>query len=578
MALFDKVWQQMNTRLDQAKLNKEIEKFRHAVYVNPNDTEALRQLGTLYQNGNMAEEAIETFMRLADIYQRGKQYDLAIAYLRKIERLGDNDRRASILKEIERIQHALAEFEEAYRTCRQIIEVYLNINQKEAARGFINALPPFGDKDELYRKELREMIGVRDENWAQGAKGTWVDNGEAPQASTPAPTSAPKPGVPPAVAKPLSAPVNASIPAVSNPATPPSPVASWSAPKTGANPAAPAPLPGYPVSRTVHVSEDEKAALSEMTVMVVDDDPNICLLLSTAIKNIGCQVITANNGVEGIDKALRLRPNLIISDLLMPKMDGNQFFRKLQEYPETRVIPFVCLTSRGQEEEKLAAFEIGVEDYWVKPFSIAEITMRIKKLVQRQLQTLQNEYASSGGGQVELAGSLTEMTPSDLLRFCATKHKSGVLRFKSGDAEGAITLLNGEVIDAQYANLMGEPALFTLLNWQLGNFTFQSQPITSPRTIIATTDELISRMMERYDEEYYLIEQLPHKDSMLMLSQAFYDALNVTNFPRSVERLMILIDGNNALGECLEQLRGDTDALRLLVELYRQGWAVVVNS
>ncbi len=523
MALFDKVWQQMNTRLDQAKVNKEIERLRQALYINPNDTEALRQLGTLFQTSNMVEEAIEAFVRLADLYQSSKQYDLALAYYRKVEKLGDNERRASILKEIERIHHGLGQFEEAYRTCRQIAEVYLAMNQKEAARGFFASLPNFGEKDALYRKELREMIGVRDENWAQGAKGTWVE--EQPRVASPAA----------------------------------------------------APLPGYPVSRTkVSVTQEEQQAFGDLSILVVDDDPNICLLLSTAIKNLGCQVITANNGLEGVDKALRLRPNIIISDLLMPKMDGSQFFKSLQEYPETQSIPFVCLTSRGQEEEKIAALEKGVEDYWVKPFSIAEITMRIKKLLQRQLQNVQNQY-SAGTGQIELAGSLGEMTPSDLLRFSEAKRKSGILQLKSGDVEGSIFFQDGEIVDAQYMNLMGEPALLSLLNWTSGSFTFQSQHISVPRTIVASTDEILARMMQQYDEEYYLIEQLPHPTSTIVLTQAFYDALQTTKFPRCVDRLMILFDGSNPLGECLEQLRGDTDAVRLLVELYRQGLAIVYN-
>ncbi|MEW6730988.1 MAG: response regulator [Acidobacteriota bacterium] len=527
MALFDKVWQQMNTRLDQVKLNKEVERFRQALQMNPNDTESLRQLGTIYQTAGMTEDAIQCFMRLAELYKQTKQTELALAYYRKVERMGDNERRASILKEIESIVHGQGQFEEAYRTCRQIVEVYLSINQKEAARGFINSLSPFGDKDELYRKELKEMIGVKDENWAQGARGTWIED----QSTQP----------------------NAS----------PQPVA---------------PLPGYPATRTVVASPEEQVIFADMSILVVDDDPNICLILTMAIKQLGCQVISANNGMEALDKALRLRPNLILSDLLMPKMDGSQLFIKLQEYSETRSIPFVCLTSRGQEEEKLAAFQKGVEDYWVKPFSVAEITMRIKKLLQRQLQSLQNEFLSAGAGRVELAGNLAELTPADLLRFCEAKSKSGILRLRTGEIEGAIIFQNGEVYDAQYASLVGEPALFTLLNWTEGTFTFQSQSIAIPRTIISTTNEILAHMMQRYDEEYYLTEQLPNVEVRLALSAKFNEALQTTNFPRSVERLMILFDGSHKLGDCLEQLRGDTEALRLLVDLYRQGLIIEHNS
>lgn len=527
MALFDKVWQQMNTRLDQVKTNKEADRFRQALLLNPNDTEALRQLGTIYQNSNMVNEAIESFIRLAELYHRNKQFDLSLAYYRKVERMGDNERRASILKEIVRIQQALNDHDAAYQTCRQIAEVYITMNQKEAARGFFTSLPPFGDRDAQYRKELREMIGVHDETWAQGAKGTWVASA---QESAPLLT------------------------------------------------AQTAPAPGFSAAKArINVSKAEQAAFADMSILVVDDDPNICTLLSTAIKSIGCQVVVASNGLEGVDKALRMRPNIIVSDLLMPKMDGSQFFNKLQEYPETQTIPFVCLTSRGQEEEKIAAFEKGVEDYWVKPFSIAEITMRMKKLLNKEIEKAQQEFASAGGGQVELAGNLGEMTATDLLRFSEAKQKNGVLRLKNGDIEGVILFQNGEVIDAQYMNLMGEPALYSILNWTSGTFTFQSQPLSVPRTIISSTDEILSRMMQRYDEEYYLIEQLPPLAVTLALSSRFYEVLQGTRFPRSIDRIMILFDGSNNLGECLEQLRGDTEGIRLLVELYQQKLLVVHN-
>jgi DNA-binding response OmpR family regulator len=419
----------------------------------------------------------------------------------------------------------------------------LSINQKEAARGFMTTLPTFGEKDEVYRKELREMIGVHDEKWAQGARGTWVDTPPAP--TPPAPAAVPYANAPSTASK-------------------------------------AAPLPGYPSSRQIKISAEEKAQFADLSILVVDDDPNICTLLTTAIKNIGCQVSTAPNGFEGVDMALRLKPTLIISDLLMPKMDGNQFFTKLQEYPETKDIPFVCLTSRGQEDEKLAAFERGVEDYWVKPFSIAEITMRIKKLMQRQLQQQRPTTSATAAplsDQIELAGSLAELTPADLLRFTQVKHKTGLLQLKNGDITGVLAFYNGEVIDAKYANLTGEDALYTLLNWHQGTFTFHSQNVPPYRQIVATTDEILSRLMQRYDEEYYLREQLPAPNLTLALSDNFYHSLINAQFPRAIDRLIILFDGQHKLGDCIDQLRGDTEALRLVVDLYqKEMFTVQVNK
>ncbi|KAF0248715.1 MAG: response regulator containing CheY-like receiver domain and AraC-type DNA-binding domain-containing, partial [bacterium] len=161
MALFDKVWQQMSTRLDQAKLTKEIERLQLAIQAKPNDTEALRQLSTLYESCGMTQEAVGQFVHLAQAYYQINQSQLAIAYYQKAERLSKDEQQASLLKEVEKIYRQTRQYEEAYKVARQVIEIYLQINQKEAARGFVHSLPTYGEKNEIYRKELREMIGEK---------------------------------------------------------------------------------------------------------------------------------------------------------------------------------------------------------------------------------------------------------------------------------------------------------------------------------------------------------------------------------------------------------------------------------
>ncbi|MBI4854048.1 MAG: response regulator [Acidobacteria bacterium] len=447
MALFDKVWQQMSSRLDQAKLTKEIERLQLIIQTKPNDTEALRQLGTLYETCAMTQEAIGQFVHLAQAYSQINQSQLAIAYYQKAERLSKDEQRASLLKEIEKIYHQTNQYDEAYKVARQVIEIYLELNQKEAARGFVQSLSSYGEKDAIYRKELKEIIGEKDESWAQGARGSWISE------NTIRPTQN------------LTA------------------------------------LPGYSSAKVPISSDKEKERFSQLKVLIVDDDAGIIKIMTAMLKMIGCQIVAAFDGQEGLEKALEHLPDLIISDLLMPKMDGSQLFDRLREFPKTASIPFVCLTSRGQEDEKLAAFEKGVEDYWVKPFVISELSMKTKKILLRQLEKSQKEIsitpalASSLGQTVDLAGNLATTPLPQLLRIIEYMSKTGILTLQD-NKEGKIFFQQGIIYHASYEDFQGESAILALLPLTDGTFSFFSQSITVSRTIFSSLDDLFKKLNE----------------------------------------------------------------------------------
>lgn len=514
MGLFDKVFSQHAGNKEQAKLHKEIEQAQETLKKNPNNVEALRQLSLLYESANMVDDAIQCFVRLSQAFQQSKQSQLAIAYYRKAEKLANKETKASILRDIARLHQSLGQYEEAYVTCRQVIEIYLAINQKEAATGFVNSIPALGEKDEIYRKELREMIGEKDEKWAQGAKGSWVDEQT--------------------------------------------------------------PKPSHLISSNAKVAvtpKSEKELFATMNVLVVDDDLNICKIFSAVLRSLGCQVITANDGQEGLEKAKQLRPNLIVSDLLMPKLDGSQLFTKLQEDPLTQSIPFVCLTSRAQEEEKLAAFHKGVEDYWVKPFVVSEISMRIKKLLLRQLKTQTVESVAPKVEPGELTGNIADIQMPQLLRMLEYMTKTGILSLTNNTAQGSIIIQKGRIHDAHSGGQTGEDALLNLLTWTEGNFSFRSQAILSERTIEASLDEIFDKITHHYQRRE-LLSQLPALDTYLIPAAAFDKEILEQSFPNFVDKIITLLDGQRTLGECVTALGEDLEGLQYLVYFYRQGLVV----
>ncbi|MBL8149061.1 MAG: protein kinase [Blastocatellia bacterium] len=123
--------------------------------------------------------------------------------------------------------------------------------------------------------------------------------------------------------------------------------------------------------------------MNRHSILIVDDDKLILEMLSIAFKKLDCDVITAENGQEGLQKVIDLKPSIIISDWHMPELDGLGMFLQVKRSPHTKHIPFVFLTTTDDPEVRAALLEIGVEDYWTKPFNIREVAVRAKKLLER---------------------------------------------------------------------------------------------------------------------------------------------------------------------------------------------------
>jgi serine/threonine protein kinase len=138
--------------------------------------------------------------------------------------------------------------------------------------------------------------------------------------------------------------------------------------------------PPFKVPEPVTKTEPE---FSKITVLVVDDDTDILEVFSTIFEGIGANLITATDGEEGWKKAKQFNPHLIISDIIMPKVDGWQFFFRCKIDPVLSERPFIFITGRDIEEEKVVALEQNAEDYWIKPFVVLEITVRLKRLLKR---------------------------------------------------------------------------------------------------------------------------------------------------------------------------------------------------
>ena len=172
---------------------------------------------------------------------------------------------------------------------------------------------------------------------------------------------------------------------------------------------------------------------SQKRILIVDDDDEIRELLEFDIRSSGYFVDTANNGLEGLNKALNNSYDLILLDVMMPKMNGFDVCKNIRSAKLS--IPILMLTAKGTIEDKTSGFDCGADDYLVKPFDVQEVLLRIRVLLRRNEVTteqspLSNEVLKSGDIEIfpesleaVIVNKKVKLTPTEFeILYCLMQH------------------------------------------------------------------------------------------------------------------------------------------------------------
>ncbi|MEA5056840.1 MAG: response regulator [Anaerotignum propionicum] len=117
-------------------------------------------------------------------------------------------------------------------------------------------------------------------------------------------------------------------------------------------------------------------------ILIVDDEKNIVDIIAFNLKKEGYKVLRASDGAEGVRLTMEENPDLILLDIMMPKMDGYEACKKIREKKNT---PIIMLTARAEELDKVLGLELGADDYVTKPFGVRELMARVKANLRRQI-------------------------------------------------------------------------------------------------------------------------------------------------------------------------------------------------
>jgi len=144
------------------------------------------------------------------------------------------------------------------------------------------------------------------------------------------------------------------------------------------------------------VAEREQPGGAHMTrILIVEDEPAMVSGLRDNFEFEGYEVITAGDGVEGLGRALNDSPDLVVLDVMMPRMSGLDVCKQLKV--KKPALPIIMLTARGQEVDKVVCLELGADDYVTKPFSIRELLARVKAVLRRAQGAPRNQEQYSFG-------------------------------------------------------------------------------------------------------------------------------------------------------------------------------------
>lgn len=250
-------------------------------------------------------------------------------------------------------------------------------------------------------------------------------------------------------------------------------------------------------------------------LLVVDDDPWMQHLIANFLRDLPLQIDSATDGTIALAKALTSRPDLIISDVMMPGMDGWSLVRKLRSHAELAFIPFIFLTSLSSTADVLRGFRLGADDFLSKPFKGPELQERVQAALKSRgrAEDVARGALDDRRGR-GLQGTLKDVGLSSLLVLLEMERKTGLLALsRSAPSERCrIFIREGRVVTASSdadRGLVGPLAVYHALYWPEGNFSFSAVPVEVPDQIHMTTTHLLMEGAQRLDETLSGMTRLP---------------------------------------------------------------------
>jgi uncharacterized protein (TIGR02266 family) len=233
---------------------------------------------------------------------------------------------------------------------------------------------------------------------------------------------------------------------------------------------------GVPFAEQISKYLDDKASAASdgrrrkprATVLVIDDSDSQRMAAIQCLRSSGFEVLSAVDGLEGLGTAIRERPDVILSDVNMPRMDGWKLLRMIRARPNLATTPLIFLTTQSDDIARLKGYRLGVDDYLGKPFQGAELVARVERVLNR------SRAQAGAGGNRALRGDLSQVALASVLSLAEMERRTGSLLLVREDETITLLLKEGAVVridlPPKHAEKRGIERFFHALNWTEGQF------------------------------------------------------------------------------------------------------------
>lgn len=200
-------------------------------------------------------------------------------------------------------------------------------------------------------------------------------------------------------------------------------------------------------------------------LLLIDDDPNLILLVKDYLEFRGYEVVTAENGREALEVLENDIPDLIICDVMMPEMDGYTFVKHVREEPRTNWIPVLFLSAKGQSQDKVKGLNTGADVYMVKPFEPEELVAQVESSLKHTSRLLQHSVKGDEGSRIQVPFDV-QLTPTEL------KVVQHVARGLANREIAEELNVSQRTVESHVSNMLGKTGLHNrteLARWAIEN-------------------------------------------------------------------------------------------------------------
>lgn len=256
------------------------------------------------------------------------------------------------------------------------------------------------------------------------------------------------------------------------------------------------------VETLIQVVKDDmfvgKMDAARESILIADQEADLTTLMELKFANAGYRVSIARNGEEALSKAQQNPPDLIISEVDLPKLDGFKLIETLKKNSKFADVPFIYLSKRDDSKMITQAFDLGAEDIVQKPVRVEVLFAKIQKMMERIARS--KKAAAPAGSAAGVSGSLSEMSLPDIVQILGAGRRTCVLSILHNTEKADIFLEEGRIVNTVYNEMKGEEAFYSIIGWEDGSFTIDPKVEITERLITKNNDSLLLEGFRRLDE------------------------------------------------------------------------------